>query len=303
MNKQIRSKAIAAGATIFWLIVWQIAAAVVNRGLLLPIPTPISTAAALVRILTDAESLTAVGLSVLRILAGFVCALIAGTILAVLSARFTVFRVLTEPLVQLIRAIPVASFTILLFLWVSRGKLPSTIAFFTVLPVIWANVESGITAADRELIEMARVFGMNGAKILREIILPGIRPYFASAVSSGIGFAWKSGVAAEVICRTQRSLGNLLWAGKSSIDYDEVFAVTLLIVLLSVLIQKAAMRLFRMRMPGAAGGARAAIGGSEAGGARAAIGGNEAGGDGRKADAVESAGQSERKKEVSHDRI
>ena len=102
MNKQIRSKAIAAGAIIFWLIVWQITAAVVNRGLLIPIPTPVSTVAALVRILTDAESLTAVGLSVLRILAGFVCALIAGTILAVLSARFTVFRVLTEPLVQLV---------------------------------------------------------------------------------------------------------------------------------------------------------------------------------------------------------
>jgi NitT/TauT family transport system permease protein len=299
MNKQIRSKAIAAGATIFWLIVWQIAAAVVNRGLLIPIPTPVSTAAALIRIMTDTESLTAVGLSVLRILAGFVCALIAGTILAVLSARFTLFRVLTAPLVQLIRAIPVASFTILLFLWVSRGKLPSTIAFFTVLPVVWANVESGITAADRDLIEMARVFGMSGAKILREIILPGIRPYFASAVSSGIGFAWKSGVAAEVICRTQQSLGNLLWAGKSSIDYDEVFAVTLLIVLLSVLIQKAAMRMFRA-------GTREAAGRSGAAAGRSGAAGN---GVDRKAETAEStengvvAGRHEREKEVSHDRI
>ena len=298
MNKQIRSKAIAAGATIFWLIVWQIAATVVNRGLVIPIPTPVSTAAALVRIITDAESLTAVGLSVLRILAGFVCALIAGTILAILSARSTLFRVLTAPLVQLIRAIPVASFTILLFLWVSRGKLPSTIAFFTVLPVVWANVESGITAADRDLIEMARVFGMSGAKILREIILPGIRPYFASAVSSGIGFAWKSGVAAEVICRTQQSLGNLLWAGKSSIDYDEVFAVTLLIVLLSVLIQKAAMRVFRAGArgagSGAAAGASAVSGGSAAGGA--ATSGNESG-------ETDGTGQQQREKEVSHDRI
>ena len=243
---RIRSGMITAGAAIFWVIVWQIAATLVNRGLLIPIPTPLSTAAALGRIMTDKESLTAVGLSVLRILTGFVCAFVAGTILALFSARFEWFRILTAPLVQLIRAIPVASFTILLFLWVSRGKLPSTIAFFTVLPVVWANVESGITAADKDLIEMARVFGMNGTGILREIILPGIRPYFVAAVSSGIGFAWKSGVAAEVICRTQQSLGNLLWAGKSSIDYDEVFAVTLLIVLLSVLIQKGAMRLFRM---------------------------------------------------------
>ncbi|MDO5131895.1 MAG: ABC transporter permease subunit, partial [Eubacteriales bacterium] len=167
---RIRSKIISAGAVLFWLIVWHFAATFVNRGLLIPIPTPVSTVTALGRIITDRESLTAVGLSVLRILTGFVCALIAGTILAVLSARFELFRVLTAPLVQLVRAIPVASFTILLFLWVSRGKLPSTIAFFTVLPVVWANVESGILAADRELVEMARVFGMNGAVIMREIV-------------------------------------------------------------------------------------------------------------------------------------
>ena len=102
-------------------------------------------------------------------------------------------------------------------------------------------------------------------------------------MSSGIGFAWKSGVAAEVICRTQQSLGNLLWAGKSSIDYDEVFAVTLLIVLLSVLIQKAAMRMFR---------AGAVFGGS----AGAATAGNESG-------ETNGAGRHEREKEVSHDRI
>ena len=302
MNKQIRSKAIAAGATIFWLIVWQVAATVVNRGLLIPIPTPVSTVAALVRIITDAESLTAVGLSILRILAGFVCALIAGTILAILSARSTLFRVLTAPLVQLIRAIPVASFTILLFLWVSRGKLPSTIAFFTVLPVVWANVESGITAADRDLIEMARVFGMSGAKILREIILPGIRPYFASAVSSGIGFAWKSGVAAEVICRTQQSLGNLLWAGKSSIDYDEVFAVTLLIVLLSVLIQKAAMRMFRA---GAVSGGSVAVGDGGAGASAISSGimTDGAAAAGNESSVAVGAGQQQQEKEVPHDRV
>ena len=258
MMSSIHSKTMKAVAVLFWLIVWQIAAMAVNRGLLIPIPTPVSTAAALLRIMTDAGSLTAVGLSVLRILAGFLCALVAGTVLAILSARFEPFRILTAPLVQLIRAIPVASFTILLFLWVSRGKLPSTISFFTVLPVVWANVESGILASDKDLIEMARVFGMSSAKILKEVILPGIRPYFASAVTSGIGFAWKSGVAAEVICRTQNSVGNLLWIGKSSVDYDEVFALTLLIALLSVLIQKGAMWLFREERRAAGGGVDAA---------------------------------------------
>jgi len=241
---KISSRTTYAAAVLFWLVVWQIAATVVNRGLLIPIPTPVSTAAALGQIMTDPVSLAAAGLSVIRILAGFLCALVLGTLLAALCVRFEALHVLTAPLLQLIRTIPVASFTILLYLWVSRGRIPSTISFFTVLPIIWANVESGLRSVDRELLEMARVFGMPGGRILKEILLPGIRPFMAAAVSGGIGFAWKSGVAAEVICRTQHSLGDLLWAGKSSVDYDKVFAVTLLIVLLSILVQKGTERLF-----------------------------------------------------------
>lgn len=243
MNK--RSRTIYAAAVLFWLVVWQLAAAAVNRGLLIPVPTPLSTAAALGQILTDPASLAAAGLSVVRILAGFFAALVLGIILAALCVRYEPVHILTAPLLHLIRAIPVASFTILIFLWVSRGKIPSTISFFTVLPVIWANVESGLRSADRGLLEMARVFGMKNSRIFREILFPSIRPHVASAISSGVGFAWKSGVAAEVICRTQDSLGNLLWAGKSSIDYDKVFAVTILIVLLSILVQKGAELLFR----------------------------------------------------------
>ena len=228
----------------FWILVWQIAATLANRSLLIPIPTPVTTARAFAGILADPSCLLAAGFSVMRVLIGFICALAAGTVLAVLSVRFRIFGIMVSPLLQIIRAIPVASFTILVFLWVSRGRIPSTISFFTVLPIVWANIETGLKAFDKDLLEMARIFGMKNSGIFREIMLPGIRPFFTSAVNSGIGFAWKSGIAAEVICRTQDSLGNLLWAGKSSIDYDRVFALTLLIVLLSIAIQAAAKSIF-----------------------------------------------------------
>lgn len=231
-------------AVVFWIAVWQIGAMITNRNLLIPIPTPVTTAGAFVRMMTDTAALGAVASSIVRILIGFLCALAAGTLLAVLCVRFKLLDVLFTPLLQVIRAIPVASFTILVFLWVSRGSIPSTISFFTVLPIVWANIEAGLKAFDRDLIEMARVFGMNNTGIIREIMLPGIRPFFSSSFTSGIGFAWKSGVAAEVICRTEKSLGNLLWAGKSSVDYDSVFAVTLMIVILSILIQWGAKKLF-----------------------------------------------------------
>ena len=227
-------------SVLFWLAVWQLAAMAANRSLLLlPIPTPVDTARALCRMAAEGGFWLTLGASLLRICAGFALALLAGGAGAAASARWPLFRQLAAPLVQLIRAIPVAVFTIVVFLWVSRTYIPSTIVFLTVLPIVWSNVETGLENADRQLSEMARVFGMSRRAILRQITLPGIRPYVSAAVTTGLGFAWKSGIAAEVICRTQGSLGDLLWSGKATVSYDEVFALTAVIVLCSALLQRA----------------------------------------------------------------
>ncbi len=224
-------------AFLFWLVLWQIAAGIANKDLLIAIPTPISTASAFIDCLNEALFYKSVALSLLRVLVGFLLALIVGTLFGVLSSRYSFIYTLFSPLLKVIRAVPVASFIIVVFLWMSREYVPTFIAFLTVLPIIWTNVYDGINATDRQLLEMARVMGMKGTDILRHIVLPGAMPFITSAVSTGLGFAFKSGVAAEVICRTASSLGELLWQGKSSIDYDKVFAVTVAVVILSVLLE------------------------------------------------------------------
>ena len=231
------------GAAVFWLAVWHLAVTAANRTLLLPIPTPVDTARALCRMAAEGGFWLTLGASLLRICAGFALALLAGGAGAAVSARRPLFRQLAAPLVQLIRAIPVAVFTIVVFLWVSRAYIPSTIVFLTVLPIVWSNMETGLRHIDRQLSEMAQVFGMRRRDTLRHIILPQLRPYAAAAIATGLGFAWKSGIAAEVICRTQGSLGDLLWSGKASVSYDEVFALTVVIVLCSSLLQGAAAHL------------------------------------------------------------
>ena len=124
MNHKSR-KIYYAAAALLWIVIWQVAATYVNRRLLIPIPTPVSTAAALIRLSADRSFFHAVFLSILRITVGFLSAFVVGTLLAVLSVKSEFVHVLTAPLLQLIRAIPVASFTILVFLWVTRERIPS----------------------------------------------------------------------------------------------------------------------------------------------------------------------------------
>lgn len=234
-----------AAAIAFWVLLWQVGAMVANRALLIPIPTPVDTVTALIRLGGTGRFWLTAGASALRICGGFVLALLLGTACAAASEGWGLFRTLSAPLLRLVRTVPVAVVTILVFLWLPRQRIPGFIAFLTVLPIVWSNVAQGIRHADQGLVEMARVFGMSRREILRKITLPGIRPYFTAAVATGLGFAWKSGVAAEIICRTERSLGSLLWSSKSAVAYDEVFALTLVIVVWSVLLESAARRLLK----------------------------------------------------------
>jgi NitT/TauT family transport system permease protein len=68
-----------------------------------------------------------------------------------------------------------------------------------------------------------------------------------AALSTGFGFAWKSGVAAEIICTTGHSIGSQISAAKSTLDYAEVFASTVVVVVLSVTLEWLVRRIFRKR--------------------------------------------------------
>ena len=181
----------------------------------------------------------------LRITAGYVSGLIIGSICAVLSARFRVFRDIFAPILHLIRAVPVASFIILALVWIKSAYLSVFISFLMVLPMIWSNVENGIRNLDNGYAEMGRVFGLSPLKILFKIKLPLIMPSFTAAAVNALGFAWKSGVAAEVICRPVNSIGRLLQDAKLYLETPRVFALTAVVAALSLLIELIIKRLAR----------------------------------------------------------
>lgn len=225
-------------AVAFWIFVWAIAARIANRDLLLKIPLPADTIKALFENICEAQFWKNVGTSLLHILLGFISAVILGLICGLISGNSQIFKTLTSPIVHLIRAVPIAAFIVLAWLWVPNTILPSFISFLTVFPIAWGQVESGLLSVDKKSVEMATVMGMSRIGVIKHIKIPTILPFFRDACIMGLGFAWKSGVAAEVICNPTGSIGAMLSSAKTSIDYPGVFAVTLMIVLLSIVMEK-----------------------------------------------------------------
>lgn len=239
-------------AVVFWLAVWQIASMVIHQDLFLV--SPVRVMVRLGQLVTEGFFWSSIANSLLRIGGGFLLAVVSGVVLGVLAARFRRVQELLAPLMLAVKSIPVASFIILALMLFSSRHLAVLISFLIVLPVIYTNVLAGIRSADRQLLEMARVFRIPAARRIRYIYLPQVLPYFLSACTVALGLSWKAGVAAEVIGMPEGSIGEQLQQAKIYLNTPDLLAWTVVIVLVSLgfeklflaLIRRAAKRLERM---------------------------------------------------------
>lgn len=178
-----------------------------------------------------------------RIMAGFLLACCAGALLGALAARSTLARELVTPLMGAVKSTPVASFIILVLLWVPSKNLAVVIAFLMGTPIVYADIWEGVRSLDPQLAEMARVFRVPAGRRLRVVILPQLAPFFRSACAAGLGLCWKAGVAAEVIGLPKGSIGERLYQAKIYLDTPDLFAWTLVIVLVSLAVERAVLKL------------------------------------------------------------
>ncbi len=222
--------------TLIWIGIWQLIAMAVGHELLFP--TPWAVLLRLFELLLTADFYKTVGYSLLRILIGMIIGTLIGALGGLLTAFSRIAKDFFAPLLAVVKSTPVASFIILMVLWISRDITPLIIALMMVTPVVWTNVETGILNTDRGLLEMARVYKMSRAARIRHIYLPSITPYFLAALKASLGMAWKAGIAAEVLLQPVISIGKMISDSKILLETTDLFAWTVVVVILSVIIEK-----------------------------------------------------------------
>ena len=245
MHKHQPAKVNSLPAVLFWGLVWHFLAAAMGNPLLLP--TPAQVLRCFVRLAAQAQfwqiTLTSIG----RILLGSILGIALGTALAVLTTMSPLAHLLTAPAMTAMQATPVASFAILVLIWLDRDYVPVLICAMMVLPVIWGAVSGGIRQTDVQLLEMARVYRLPKLRILRRIYVPSVMPFFRTACASALSLGWKAGIAAEVLTVPKLSIGRMISESKLYLLTEELFAWTLTVIVLSLLLKKLLLRLLKER--------------------------------------------------------
>lgn len=221
---------------LFWIAIWYVLALCVDNPVLLV--TPDKVLVRIAQLAVTAPFWSAVGASLLRISAGFALGTLAAFLCAAAAYRWRMAEELLKPFINLTKTIPVVSFVVLLLIWWGSSVLAAAISFLVVFPNVYLNVLEGLKNADKQLLEMAQVFGVTRRNRFFYIYRPALRPFVESAFRLSLGMSWKSGVAAEVIGTPAHSVGGQIYLSKIYLDTAGVLAWTAVTIVASMLLEK-----------------------------------------------------------------
>ena len=222
-------------APLFWFGILSGIAALLDNPLILPQPWQIIVR--LAELCLTGDFYRTVALSLLRILAGLGIGVAIGSLIGITSFLFPLLRALLRPLLTVVRSTPVASLVILIWSMVGGKNLPFFIAALMVIPIAADQLITGLDSASPTLREVVSVYGIPPLRSLLIYRLPAALPYFFGAIITSVGFAWKAGVAAEILAATARSVGREIYQSKLYLEIDKLWAYTLTVVIFSVILE------------------------------------------------------------------
>ena len=227
-------------AAAFWIALWQAVAVIVDMDYVLP--SPVDTARALIEGASEKKFWSAVCFSVVRILVGFLASGVIGIFIALLSVKIKILKILFDPLCSVLRAVPIASFIILVLVMFASKNVAAIISFLMGFPLVYSSVSKATEVTPSEMLEVVKTFKMPFLASLRYVYIPHLRPYIASALTVSVGLCFKSGIAAEVIGYPMGSVGAQMYLAKTGMNMPDLFAYTVIVVLASVICEKVIAR-------------------------------------------------------------
>src|SRR6056297_599514 len=177
-----KDKTITLVAALVMILIWEIAARIMQSDLLLPPPE--DTLIAVGTLIISKGFFKIIGSTILRGLIGFVISFFLALVFGIFAGINRKFHAAIKPLLVTIRSTPVISLILLALIWFRVDQVPVFIALLTMFPIMTTNIIDGIRQVDENLVEMAFIYKVPQNRIIREVYIPATRPYIFSGVSN-----------------------------------------------------------------------------------------------------------------------
>jgi len=205
-------------------------------------PGPAKVFAAIGDLLQSTTFRHDVGATTRRVFSGFAIAALTGTIAGLVLGANRRLANFFEPVLAILNTISSAIWAIFAIIWFGISDATTIfVVFMTAFPLVLTNVWQGTAAVDRQYVDLARSFRMSQSQILTKIYLPTILPYFFSGARLAFGFGWRVSLIAETLGSSD-GIGYRLRQAADLVQSDKVFAWTLLLVALMLLLEAGVLK-------------------------------------------------------------
>ena len=176
-----------------------------------------------------------VGITVWRVLGGFVLAALVGVPLGIAMGAYKPVEAFFEPFVSFARYLPASAFIPLLILWAGIGEMQKLLvifigSFFQI--VLMVAVIVGGTR--RDLVEAAYTLGANASGIVRRVLLPSSAPAIAETLRLVLGWAWTYVIVAELIGASS-GIGHMITDSQALLNTGQIIFGIILIGIIGLI--------------------------------------------------------------------
>ncbi|MDY0211095.1 MAG: ABC transporter permease subunit [Acholeplasma sp.] len=217
-------------------LIWYVLYLWVDHPLLLPSIS--KTGMALISFFTQRDALMALMTTFGRL--GVILGISFGVsfMLAYISYKKNYIEAFIHPYMVLFKTVPLVSIILILFVLLDYQITPYIITFLMIMPVLYQAFYTGLKTIDKDYID---VFTLEDNKIItsfRYLYFPMIKTYLIMGVLQSIGLGIKVIVMAEFIIQSKVGLGRYIYQARVNLEYDKIYAITIVLVCLSFLLEK-----------------------------------------------------------------
>ncbi|HLE92957.1 MAG TPA: ABC transporter permease [Sulfuricaulis sp.] len=203
------------------LLLWHLSVGTLFNSAL--VPTPAATFSKAWGMMMTGELFMHIGVSLRRVLVGYVAGCVGGIMLGAVIGRFWLARELADPVLEVIRPISPVAIVPLAMLWFGIGEVSKYfIIIYATLIIVLLNTAAGVSRTPVTRVRAARCLGANEYDVFLKVVLPSAVPYVLTGMRVALGFSFMGIVAAELI-GAREGLGFLIMNSQLLLQTEQLF--------------------------------------------------------------------------------
>lgn len=199
------------------------------------VPTPSATVQAAVTLFTQLGFAGDVGITIYRVMVGFLLAAVIAVPLGILLGTYKPVEGFLEPLMSFIRYLPASAFIPLFILWIGVSETQKiAIIFMGSFPQLILMVAAATMSVKSDLIDVSYTLGTSRAGVLWQVILPASMPSIMSALRMILGWAWTYIIVAELVGASS-GIGYMIIQSQRMLNTAQIFVGILTIGIIGLI--------------------------------------------------------------------